>query len=322
MRDWIAVGWMGMAALLLGCGGAEDASPDADDVAHDAATDTTSDLGVDPGAVDVAAQDPPTLASITPASGDIAGNRNVVFRGERFVAPCQAYFDDVVARATRPVDERTLSVVTPPGAGPGPIDVRLDCANGSATVSGGYTYEQAEGISLTAISPTFGSTVGGAAVTLTGRAFEAGTRDLVAFGGRPAQDIVVVDETTVTATTPAASAGPASVTVALGSGNAVLPDGWLYLDPITAVDVSPNTAIAGDTVVLSGTGLHEFAGIAVTVGGQTADSSQFGYNAEGTLLSLTVPEGAQNNGDEGASALIVIAGTLETVQADALLAIE
>lgn len=322
MRDWMLLGWIAMAGMLYGCGETDDAPADTEDAGADVATDATPDVGQDPGAADVLPQDPPVLSSITPAAGDVAGNRNVVFRGEGFVAPCQAYFDDVVARATRPVDTRTLSVVTPPGAGPGAVDVRLDCTNGSATVVGGYTYEQAEGIALTAISPTFGSTVGGSAVTLTGRAFETGTRDLVAFGGRPAQDIVVVDETTVTATAPAGSAGPASVTIALGSGNAVLSDGWLYLDPITVTEVSPNTATAGDTVTLSGTGLHEFAGIAVTVGGQAADSSQFGYNPEGTLLSLTVPEGAQNNGDEGTSALLGIAGTLETVQADALLAIE
>ena len=60
-------------------------------------------------------------------------------------------------------------------------------------------------------SPNSGSTAGGTAVTITGTNFAAGAT--VTFGGTAATNVVVVNGTTITATTPAGSAGAVTVTV-------------------------------------------------------------------------------------------------------------
>ena len=61
------------------------------------------------------------------------------------------------------------------------------------------------------MTPNSGSTAGGTAVTITGTNFAAGAT--VTFGSTAATNVVVVNSTTITATTPAGSAGAVTVTV-------------------------------------------------------------------------------------------------------------
>src|SRR4029079_18037945 len=65
--------------------------------------------------------------------------------------------------------------------------------------------------SVATISPTSGSTAVGTAVTITGSAFQAGAT--VSLGGVAATSPVVVNSTTITATTPAHAAGVVDVAV-------------------------------------------------------------------------------------------------------------
>ena len=77
---------------------------------------------------------------------------------------------------------------------------------------------------VAAISPTFtgivpasGSTAGGTSVIITGTAFTGATG--VTFGGIPAADVTVVDDTSIAATTPAyASAGRVNVVITTPNG--------------------------------------------------------------------------------------------------------
>src|SRR5205085_171720 len=61
------------------------------------------------------------------------------------------------------------------------------------------------------ISPAFGLDVGGTAVTIVGTGFRAGAG--AALGGVTANNVIVVDATTITATTPPHTAGLVSVAV-------------------------------------------------------------------------------------------------------------
>lgn len=90
----------------------------------------------------------------------------------------------------------------------------------------------------TSIAPNTGPTAGGTAVTITGSNFQAGAT--VTLGGVAAQNITVVNATTITATT--ASHNPGSVDVVVAnpdgqSGN--LNNGYTYTGPVTTVDPTP-----------------------------------------------------------------------------------
>ena len=77
-------------------------------------------------------------------------------------------------------------------------------------------------------SPNSGSTAGGTAVTITGTNFAAGAT--VTFGGTAATNVVVVNSTTITATTPAGSAGAVTVTVTkVGGQSGSLTNGFTYV---------------------------------------------------------------------------------------------
>jgi hypothetical protein len=77
------------------------------------------------------------------------------------------------------------------------------------TLASGYTYVPAP--TVTAISPTSGTTGGGTAVTITGTALISGAT--VTIGGTTATSVVWVSSTSITAVTPAHAAGLVDVVV-------------------------------------------------------------------------------------------------------------
>lgn len=111
----------------------------------------------------------------------------------------------------------TLSVTAPPNsniAPPGYYMLFLINSSGVPSVAkmvrmGGTAANPAPAVS--SISPNAGTSVGGTPVTITGTGFLAGAT--VMFGGTSASDATVVNGTTITATTPAHSAGSVNVAV-------------------------------------------------------------------------------------------------------------
>jgi fibronectin-binding autotransporter adhesin len=76
-----------------------------------------------------------------------------------------------------------------------------------------------QGPIVTSITPASGSTAGGTSVTITGTGFTGASG--VTFGGVAAANFTVVNDTTITATTAAGRAGPASVVVTTAEGGNV-----------------------------------------------------------------------------------------------------
>ena len=75
---------------------------------------------------------------------------------------------------------------------------------------------------VSSVSPNSGPVAGGTGVTITGADFAAGAT--VKFGGTAATSVVVVNGTTITATTPANTAGAVSVTVTVNGQSGSLGD--------------------------------------------------------------------------------------------------
>jgi hypothetical protein len=80
---------------------------------------------------------------------------------------------------------------------------------------------------IVAITPTSGPSTGGTAVTLTGTGFTGA--DLVAIGGEPVANLVVVNDTTVTGTTAPNYPGLKYVTLQNPVGTSILWDSFTYL---------------------------------------------------------------------------------------------
>ena len=90
-------------------------------------------------------------------------------------------------------------------------------------------------ITVTAVSPSTGTTFGGTMVTITGTGFVSGAS--VSIGGTPALDVVVASPTSLTAKTPAHASGVSDVRVTVGSVNGSLASAYTFVTPT----VGPNT---------------------------------------------------------------------------------
>jgi IPT/TIG domain len=119
---------------------------------------------------------------------------------------------------------------------------------------------------LTSIAPNTGPTAGNTAVTLTGTGFTGATG--VSIDSVLATNLVVVSDTSITATTPAGPSGAQSVVVSTPSGSSAANTLFTYIAAAPALSsILPTTGpIAGGTALtLTGAGFTGATG--VTVGG-------------------------------------------------------
>lgn len=233
----------------------------------------------------------PTLQSVAPASGDVAGGAAVVLGGAGFAAGAGVTFGGVAAAVTS-ASATALTVTAPPHAA-GAVDVTVTNPDGqAATLAGAFTYASAPAGAppvLSGLSPASGYTVGGATVTLTGAEF---VNPVVDFGG-----VVVVpsasSKTSITVAAPPHAAGAVDVAVINQDGQRATRAGaFTYLatpivPPPVITSVSPGAGPeAGNTVVtITGTGFA--AGAAVSFGG--VDGLFVAVTA--TTITATTPGG-------------------------------
>jgi hypothetical protein len=85
---------------------------------------------------------------------------------------------------------------------------------------------------ISEVIPSSGPSVGGTQVTLRGSDFSTDRRTQVTFGGVPATNVVIVNSSTITATTPAGPAGAVDVTAVNNDGlSSTLRNGFTYIAP-------------------------------------------------------------------------------------------
>lgn len=144
-------------------------------------------------------------------------------------------------------------------------------------------------VTVSAISPSTGSASGGVGFTLTGTNLAGATG--ITFGGMAATSVNVVNETTITAVTPANAAGAVDVVVTTPAGDATLPNGYTYL--ATAVGQS---AFGGTVAALDG-------GLQNLVAATADNASAVAWGGSGT----TVGAGAQSTTDGSANTTAIVA---------------
>lgn len=141
------------------------------------------------------------------------------------------------------------------------------------------------------VSPASGSRAGGVPITITGRSFNGATG--VTVGGVAATSVVVVDRHTITAITPATSAGSKAVAVTSsgGTGSKVAAFTSVDVSP-TLSSISPTTGelAGGITMTINGTLLDAILG--VTVGGVACTGVTAISASQVTVTLPAMPAGA------------------------------
>ena len=187
----------------------------------------------------------------------------------------------------------------PPRAGTsGTIDITVTTPGGSSPTSAAdkFTYYPRSRRSRASTPPPARS-AGGTSVTITGTGFAGATAGQ--FGSTAATSFTVVSDTSITATSPAASSGTIDVTVTTPGGTSPTSsnDQFTY-DPVPAISgISPGAGpLAGGThVTITGTG---FTGATAVDFGSTVAASF-------TVVSATEITTASPQGAAGAATLTV-----------------
>ncbi len=203
----------------------------------------------------------PVITSITPAVGPVAGGTSVTITWVGFTDATGVTFGGAPATITASSD--TSVVVTTPAHATGSVDVVVTHAGGSVTGIDGFAYTP----TVTSVAPPKGPLAGGSSVTITGTGFSGASE--VTFGGAPAAEFAVVNDETITATTPAQFSGAVNVEVTANGTTGTLLDGFTYVPEVLSILPTAGPWRGGTPVTITGTGFTDATGVTFGNAGQS-----------------------------------------------------
>jgi len=223
---------------------------------------------------------PPTVTSVSPASGPIAGGTSVTLGGTGFVSGMTVDFGSPAGTSVNVTSSTSLTVTSPEGSSMsgGAVNITVTTVDGTSPVVGGpdqFTYTSP--VTVTGLSVHSGAPAGGTSVVITGTDITGASA--VKFGSDSATSFTVNSSTQITATSPAGG-GTVDVTVTNGSFSSA---------PVYADEFSYTTAIK--------TGV--FSTLPTTAVGSTSSSQNVSITlaTASAISSITVPV-AQNGVQE------------------------
>jgi hypothetical protein len=237
----------------------------------------------------------PTVTSVSPASGPLAGGTVLTITGTAFTGATAVSVGGVAATSVTVVNDTTITATTPAGSA-GTASVNVTTPGGTSANNSFYSYAQVPAV--TNVSPVSGPLAGGTVLTITGTAFTGATA--VSVGGVAATSVTVVNDTSITAMAPVRlTTGAVSVLVTTPGGTSANNTLYSYTAAVPTVTfVSPVSGplAGGTTITISGTA---FTGAtAVSVGGSAATS----FNVFGDVAILAITPA----GSAGAASVQVI----------------
>ncbi len=231
--------------------------------------------------------DRPTVRTVSPAAGPLAGGNTITITGTNFASGATVAFGSNPATAVS-VQSATHLTATAPAASPGAVDVTVTTTGGTSPTSSAdrYTYDATP--TVAGLSPDGGPPAGGTTVTITGTNFVA--RATVHFGSRAGTSVTVQSATTLTAVAPAGSDGTVDVTVSTPGGSSATSgaDQYAYGPPsVSSVNPVTGPTTGGNTVTITGTNF--VSGVTVDFGTKAGTSVNV---QSSTKLTAVAPAGS------------------------------
>ncbi|HYM53979.1 MAG TPA: IPT/TIG domain-containing protein [Solirubrobacteraceae bacterium] len=193
----------------------------------------------------------PTVTSVSPSAGPLAGGNTVTITGVEFTGATAVRFGAAEATGFTVDSATSITATAPPGTGT--VDVTVTTPSGISPTgsSDRYTYQPAPTVKK--LSAKSGPAAGGTVVTIAGTEFTGATQ--VSFGGASAAHFTVNSPTSITATSPAA-AGEVIVTVTNAGGTSAASKKARFEFIPSVEGVTPNTgsAAGGTSVTVTGSG--------------------------------------------------------------------
>ena len=147
--------------------------------------------------------EPPTVTSVSPPSGSLAGGNSVTITGTNLLEAQTVTFGGVPANSFTVNSSTSITATVPASTTLGLTSIIVTTLVGSNAPNALYTYVSLP--AFTSINPSSGPIAGGTKVTITGSGFTGSTA--VTFAGTNATSFTVVNDTTITAITPVAFEG-------------------------------------------------------------------------------------------------------------------
>jgi len=201
---------------------------------------TTSEITIPPSAP-FTYVGPPTILTLTPNKG--LGGTKVKITGTNYIAstviPVTVTVNGYPALIDAGYSSTELNVTIPAKQPSEPSIQTLIVSAVGGTVTKPFTYVIP---TVDSVSPNLGSSIGGTDITITGTNFYYDV--VVKVGPNLATNIVVVNTTTITATTPYGTVGLTDITVADVSTQL-----FTYVDPYIISIIPPSGPTPGGTVI-------------------------------------------------------------------------
>ena len=201
---------------------------------------TTSEITIPPSAP-FTYVGPPTILTLTPNKG--LGGTKVKITGTNYIAstviPVTVTVNGYPALIDAGYSSTELNVTIPAKQPSEPSIQTLIVSAVGGTVTKPFTYVIP---TVDSVSPNLGSSIGGTDITITGTNFYYDV--VVKVGPNLATNIVVVNTTTITATTPYGTVGLTDITVADVSTQL-----FTYVDPYIISIIPPSGPTQGGTVI-------------------------------------------------------------------------
>ncbi len=160
----------------------------------------------------------PSISSFTPTSGTTSGGTTVTITGTNLIGATAVQFGTTPATSFTVTSPTTVKAVTGAHVA-GTVTIKITTAGGTATSGTSHEFTFiAPTPTITALTPTSGTTSGGTTVTITGTGFIGATA--VHFGATTAASFTVTSPTVVHAKTKAHVAGAVKVQVTTAGGTA------------------------------------------------------------------------------------------------------
>lgn len=235
----------------------------------------------------------PSLVSVSPVSGPVAGGTSLTLTGAGFRPGATVTVGGAAATSVAVLGATAVTAVTPAAAaGPAHVVVTNPDAQASSLLNG-FTYLSgtAPAPTLAAVAPATGPTAGGQTCTLSGSGFQPGAT--VAFGGNPATGVVVLSAGSLTCVTPVGAAGAVSVGLMNPDAqSASIAGAYTYSASPTVSAVSPASGdVSGGTPVTI-TGTNFATGATVAFGSAAATSVVVASSGSLTCVTPPGPAGA------------------------------
>ncbi len=211
----------------------------------------------------------PTLNSINPTSGVLAGGSTLTISGTGFISGATVSIGGITCASPTVISSTSMTCVVPTNTAGTKNVVITNPDSQNVTLANSYTYNPFPTIS--AITPNNGKLAGGTTITLTGSGFITGAT--VTIGGSACTSSNVSSSTSMTCITPAKSAGSYNLLLTNPDTQSVtVASGFTYNEFPTITSISPNNGLlaGGNKLTITGTGF--LSGVTVTIGGTSCTS--------------------------------------------------